>query len=89
MQPTIELIEKTLADEIKPLLPQVDCMAIHSERSSNVLRDVVDRLKTDYEEGVGGQITLITHAEFIKLQLIEGRDDIIVSLTKFRRPKSA
>ena len=79
VQPTIELIEKTQADEIKPLSPQVDCVAIHSGCSDNVLRDVQKRLKKDDEgRGDGGQITLITHAEFIKLQLIEGRDDIIV-----------
>ena len=59
-QPTIDLIEKTLADEIEVLFPQVDCKAIHSQRSDNVLRDVKYRLmKKDDDLGPKGQITLI------------------------------
>jgi hypothetical protein len=68
-QPTIDLIEKTLADEIEVRSPQVDCKAIHSRRSDNVLRDVKYRLmKKEDDPGPQGQITLITHAEHIKIQ---------------------
>jgi hypothetical protein len=68
-QPTIDLIEKTLADEIEVRSPQVDCKAIHSRRSDNVLRDVKYRLmKKEDDPGPQGQITLITHAEHVKIQ---------------------
>ena len=78
-QPTIDLIEKTLADEIEVLSPQVDCKAIHSQRSDNVLRDVKYRLmKKDDDPDPQGQITLITHAELIKIQRLENRNDIIL-----------
>jgi hypothetical protein len=76
-QPTIDLIEKTLADEIEVLSPQVDCKAIHSKCSDNVLRDVKYRLmKQEDDLGPQGQITLITHAELIKIQGLEDREDI-------------
>jgi hypothetical protein len=78
-QPTIDLIEKTLTDEIEVLSPQVDCKAIHSKCSDNVLRDVKHRLtKNEDEPSPQGQITLITHAELIKIQGLEDREDIIL-----------
>ena len=75
VQPTIDLMEKTLETEIKSLPRGVDCQAIHSKNSGNVLHELKERLRKPAKKG---QITLISHAEFMNIHVLENRDDISV-----------
>ena len=68
-------MEKTLETEIKSLPRGVDCQAIHSKNSGNVLHELKERLRKPAKKG---QITLISHAEFMNIHVLENRDDISV-----------
>ncbi len=81
VQPTKDLIEKTIEKEIKSRLPQVDCEAIHSDsHPGKVKLAIMKRLEIDGDcPGQDhGTITLITHAAFINLPVFPGRGDVFV-----------
>jgi reverse gyrase len=81
VQPTKDLIEKTIEKEIKSRLPEVDCEAIHSDSHfGRVKLEIIKRLEIN-DDGPGqdlGTITLITHAAFINLPVFPGRGDVFV-----------
>lgn len=64
VQPTLELIDQTVADEIKPIAAGVRVTAIHGENSETVVRDIVRHLR---EPQPGGEILLITHSAHERL----------------------
>ena len=76
VQPTTDLSDRTLETEITPLSGAVDCKAIHSKNSGNVLRELKERLRK--QRRAKGQITLITHAEFMNIHVLRDRENISV-----------
>jgi hypothetical protein len=76
VQPTRHLIEKTIADELRPLDPQYPIRAIHGDTTRAVVGDIVDHTRSTPRDV--GEILFITHAAFFRLPYIERKGDWVL-----------
>jgi hypothetical protein len=79
VQPTKHLIEKTIADELRPFDPHYPIRAIHSDtalETDSVVGDIVDHTRSTARDA--GEILFITQAAFFRLPYIERRGDWVL-----------
>jgi Type III restriction enzyme, res subunit len=78
VQPTMHLIEKTIADELRPLDPQYPFRAIHGGTvgTNSVVGNIVDHTRSTARDV--GEMLFITHAAFFRLPYIERKDDWVL-----------
>jgi hypothetical protein len=76
VQPTKDLIEKTIANELRPLDPSYSVRAIHGDTSRAVVGDIVDHTRSTPRDE--GEILFITHAAFFRLPYIERKSDWVL-----------
>ena len=78
VQPTKHLIDKTIADELKPLDPPYRYRAIHGDAdlSGSVVGDIVRHFQTTPQHE--GEVLFITHAAFFRVPYIERKADWVL-----------
>ncbi len=79
VQPTKHLIEKTIADELRPFDPHYPIRAIHGDtalKPNSVVGDIVNHTQSTARDA--GEILFITQTAFFRLPYIERRSDWVL-----------